>query len=412
MIWPTDPWHLPDSPRVADLRRRVRAAMAQPPCVWDCPSRIDDCHMAEPLAVRKARAIALKLSQMPTDLWEGQLLAGSMTLESPRLHAERGFPDYTTAAEREQAASRGLGIGSVFGHIVPDYPRLLSKGLQGIREEAEGQRRRATSAAEVAFLDSVMIALEAVMAVCGRLADRCEAEAMQAADASRASELRQMAANLRQVPAGPAQTFWQALQSVWLLHMVFHSTMNGNAVGRLDQYAWPYLRGRPGGGAAGSGAGGGTGGLLLPEVQRAGQDDRRPARRGAAGRDDPTRRGGRGTTTTSQVGTDRDRVDATNHWLQNIVIGGLTPEGCDGTNPLTHLLLRSYRRNQMTNPLLTVRLHRGESRGAGRRGCARRSRTAAACRRSSTTRRSSRRWSGWASRRATPATTPTTAAGR
>ena len=50
-----------------------------------------------------------------------------------------------------------------------------------------------------------------------------------------------MAANLRQAPAGPAQTFWQALQSVWLLHMIFHSTMNGNAMGRLDQYAWPYL---------------------------------------------------------------------------------------------------------------------------------------------------------------------------
>ena len=51
-------------------------------------------------------------------------------------------------------------------------------------------------------------------------------------------------------------------------------------------------------------------------------------------------------------------LDATNHWLQNIVVGGLTPEGQDGTNPLTYLLLEAYRRNQMTNPLLTVRLHR------------------------------------------------------
>jgi formate C-acetyltransferase len=59
------------------------------------------------------------------------------------------------------------------------------------------------------------------------------------------------------------------------------------------------------------------------------------------------------------VGTDRDQLDATNHWLQNIVVGGLTPEGTDGTNDLTYLLLESYRRNQMTNPLLAVRLHRG-----------------------------------------------------
>ncbi len=54
----------------------------------------------------------------------------------------------------------------------------------------------------------------------------------------------------------------------------------------------------------------------------------------------------------------RDRLDATNHWLQNIIIGGLTPEGGDGTNPLSFLLLNSYERMQMTNPLVTVRVHR------------------------------------------------------
>ena len=161
---------------MGDLRRRVREAMALPPCTWDCPARIDDCHMGELLPVRKARAIALKLSRMPTDLWDGQLLAGSMTLESPRLHAERGFPDYTTQAERDQAASHGLGIGSVFGHIVPDYPRLLAKGLQEIRLDAEAQRRLAASAQEIAFLDSVTIALDAVMAFAARLAERCEME--------------------------------------------------------------------------------------------------------------------------------------------------------------------------------------------------------------------------------------------
>ena len=107
------------TPRVADLRRRVRAAMDRPPVVWDCPLRIDPDHMDQPLAVRKARAIALKLSQMPTDLWDGQLLAGSMTLEEPRIHVERGFPDYLTPEERELARTRGLRTGC-FGHIVPD----------------------------------------------------------------------------------------------------------------------------------------------------------------------------------------------------------------------------------------------------------------------------------------------------
>ncbi len=348
----------PDTARVADLRRRVRAAMERPPAAWECPARIDECLMAKPLAVRKARAIALKLSQMPTDLWEGQVFAGSMTLEDPRLHAEGGFPDYATDEEREEAAKKGLSIRSVFGHIVPDYPRLLRIGLKGIRAEAKAQRPCAQGGGERAFLDSVVIAVEAVMDFAARLSARCEAEADARFDVGRSLELRQMAANLRQVPAGPARTFWQALQSVWLLHMVFHSTMNGNALGRLDQYAWPYLRADLEAGRL--------------DLERAGElvdcfclkfnerakttEDQRPEAREAEEMDLSRRTRH---STSSQVGTRRDRLDATNHWLQNIILGGLRPDGKDGTNPLTFLLLEGYRRNQMTNPLLTVRVHRG-----------------------------------------------------
>ncbi len=347
----------PDSPRVADLRRRVRDAMERPAVAWPCPERIDEAHMGQPLPVRKARAVALKLSRMPTDLWQGQLFAGSMTLEEPRLHAEWGFPDYTSERERAEAAGRGLSIHSVFGHIVPDYPRLLALGLNGIRAQAEAQRPHARDATEHAFLDSVDVALDAVCHFAERLAGRCAEEAAACADTVRAEELRRMAANLRQVPAGPARTFWQALQSVWLLHMVFHSTLDGNALGRLDQYAWPTLRADlDAGRITDAQAAELVACFCLKFNERAKTtDDQRPEARQSEAVD-----AGRRTrhSTSSQIGTRRDGLDATNHWLQNIVVGGLTPAGEDGTNPLTYLLLEAYRRNRMTNPLLTVRLHR------------------------------------------------------
>jgi pyruvate-formate lyase len=350
-----------DTERAADLRCRVREVMEQALVKWDCPARIDDRYMSEPLAVRKARAIALKLSQMPTDLWDGQLIAGSMTLEHPRLHAEWGFPDYTTETERAEARQRGLSIHSIFGHIVPDYPRLLRKGLRGIIAEVEAQRPDAETAEENAFLDSVVVAVEAVMDYAERLAARCEAEANALAGRSecgtRAAELRQMAANLRQVPSGQAQTFWQALQSVWLLHMIFHCTMNGNALGRLDQYVWPYLRADLEARRIDiDGAGELVDCFCLKFNERAKTtEDQRPEAREPE-QVDPTRRTRH--YTSSQIGTRRDGLDATNHWLQNIVIGGLTPDGADGTNPLTFLLLEGYRRNKMTNPLVTARVHR------------------------------------------------------
>ncbi|MCX7014208.1 MAG: hypothetical protein NTW86_16930 [Candidatus Sumerlaeota bacterium] len=350
----------PDTPRVADLRRRVREAMEKPPVAWQCPKRIDPRFRSEPLPVRKARAIALKLSAMPTDLWDGQLIAGSMTLEEPRLHAENGFPDYLTEAEHAMARERGLGTGC-FGHIVPSYPRLLAKGLRGIRADAEAQRPRVANDAERAFLDSAIIALDGVMDFAARVAEACDCAARTAVESWRAAELRQMASNLRVAPAGPPQTCWQALQAVWLVHMVFHSTLNRNALGRVDQYVWPFLEadlnaGRIDVERAAELVDCFT--LKFNERAKATEDQRADYR-------DPEQNSPLHRTrhaTSSQWRTQRDQLDATNHWLQNIVVGGLRPDGADGTNPLSFLLLRSYQRNQMTNPLLSVRVHKDSPR--------------------------------------------------
>jgi formate C-acetyltransferase len=313
--------------------------------------------MGEPLPVRKARALALKLSLMPVDLWDGQLLAGSLTLEQPRLHYEYGFPDYVTEAEAQQASTRGLSIRSVFGHIVPDYPRLLQEGLPGLLQQVAAQRPQAATAQEHAFLESVQVAVQAVIDYAERLSERCAANASSCAQTARASELSQMADNLQRIATGPVTTFWQALQAVWLLHMIFHATMNGNAMGRLDQYAWPYLEADLASGRLDlDGAGELVDCFCLKFNERAkATEDQHPEAR-SSDQDDPADRTRHHAS--SQFGTRRDRLDATNHWLQNIVVSGLTPDGQDGTNPLSYLLLESYRRNQMTNPLLTVRLHR------------------------------------------------------
>lgn len=100
----------PDTTRLIDLRRRIRDAMERPVVMWECPERIDKGFMSDPVAVRKVRAIALKLSRMPTDLWEGQPFAGSLTIENPRIHSG----DFRTES------SRGFS----------DYPCLLSKDFE------------------------------------------------------------------------------------------------------------------------------------------------------------------------------------------------------------------------------------------------------------------------------------------
>ncbi len=66
---------LPDTPRVQALRTRVRRAMAVPPLTWECPPRIDDVYLSEPIPVRKARAIALKRGGYEARPWGASKLA-------------------------------------------------------------------------------------------------------------------------------------------------------------------------------------------------------------------------------------------------------------------------------------------------------------------------------------------------
>jgi formate C-acetyltransferase len=352
------PQHLmsiPRSGRANDLTARVRDAMDQPRADVPCPQCLPPQLMTLPVPVRKAHAVALKLAAVPAELWRGQLLAGSMAFEDPRRAVHRGLPRYLTEDELCSGRSRGLST-DCFGHIVPNYDRMLRRGLRGIIEDANAQRPLAATDAQRDFLDSVRIAIEGVLLLAARLADRCQEQAQGAAAPFR-QELLTMADNLRTCPAGPPQTFWQAMQAVWLMHLSLHATADSNAVGRLDQFAWPYLQ-----------ADIETGRLDWPRAaelvdcfglkfnERAKTTDDQLADSRSPEPPDPSKRTRH--STSSQLGAGRDSLDATNHWLQNVVIGGLRPDGTDGTNPLTYLLLRAHHHNRMTNPVLTVRMHR------------------------------------------------------
>ena len=50
---------------------------------------------------------------------------------------------------------------------------------------------------------------------------------------------------------------------------------------------------------------------------------------------------------------------SSNHWLQNCVVGGYTPEGRDGTNELTHMVIELVNELELIDPLVSVRLHKG-----------------------------------------------------
>ncbi len=122
------------------------------------------------------------------------------------------------------------------GHFIPDYPKMLRLGAKGYLAEIEGR--------EGDIYQAMRIALEGLLTYASRLAREAERQAREETDPARRGELTELARILRKVPAGPAETLHEALQSLWLTHLavILESLNSAISFGRIDQYLYPYYR--------------------------------------------------------------------------------------------------------------------------------------------------------------------------
>ncbi|MEW6263473.1 MAG: pyruvate formate lyase family protein [Thermodesulfobacteriota bacterium] len=138
--------------------------------------------------------------------------------------------------------------GATAGHLVPGYDRALQIGWRGIHADLEEKYRtlepRDLNGPKGAQLRAMLTAAAMPRDLAARYAAVCRDLAANEADPGRRSELVQMAGNLERVPWEPAVTFWEAVQSLWLTHMLVLSDENypgaGVSFGRIDQYLRPY----------------------------------------------------------------------------------------------------------------------------------------------------------------------------
>lgn len=144
---------------------------------------------------------------------------------------------------------RGYGnSGSTSGHLIPDYAEILKHGFAGryaqikTRYDAlSGEEKRGRQGAN---LRTMLTACETPRLLAERYAARCRAAAEQETDEARRQELLRMAQNMDRVPWQGARDFYEAVQSLWLTHMLVMTDENypgpGVSFGRLDQYLLSY----------------------------------------------------------------------------------------------------------------------------------------------------------------------------
>ncbi|RJP33817.1 MAG: formate acetyltransferase [Actinobacteria bacterium] len=121
------------------------------------------------------------------------------------------------------------------GHFLPGYEKMIALGVGGYLESMQGLEGPLYDAARIAC-DGLVIFATRLAAEAGRLA-------REERDPARKAELEEIAGVCRKVPAGPADTLQEALQSLWLTHMAVNLESLNSAVsfGRVDQYLYPYF---------------------------------------------------------------------------------------------------------------------------------------------------------------------------
>lgn len=135
------------------------------------------------------------------------------------------------------------------GHLGLDYDRLLKMGFGGIRKEIEDKIAsldwsNPEDVRKYDFLRSARIANEGAINHIKRYETMLKEKAGTTEDATRKAELMQMAANCAQIAEGVPQTFWQAIQLVHLANCIILIENNGHSIsyGRFDQYMLPFYK--------------------------------------------------------------------------------------------------------------------------------------------------------------------------
>lgn len=319
------------SARVARLRQRMldaahgrqRIFVPKEWSVRDLP-----CGLAE----RKGRAFRLLLERMPIFIDGDELIVGARTVFAPlgpgHEGQERpsrpsddimptGFPAY---ARPEEIKDLGHGEGASMGHYVPNYPKVMQLGFGGVLAQARARLERESDPTKRDFLAGVCAAYEGAGALARRYAGLAE-ELSTSAAPERAAELARIAGACRNVAAAAPRTFHEACQLTFFVHLLAvienHQLMSQ---GRMDQYLLPTYRECAPDEAA-----------LLLRCLLIKLNDQGDVRLG-------------------QIAYDG---------MDNVVLGGLLPDGRDGVNELTFAILDALDEVRLPNPEVAARVHRG-----------------------------------------------------
>ena len=140
--------------------------------------------------------------------------------------------------------------GWMQGHMTLHHQALVDRGLAALAAEARATAAESGDGDQERFAGRLGRAVMAIGVFAGRYALAAHAAASAHPTAVGRNRLERAANALERVPLAPAANLFEALQSIWLVHLIFSAVVGGRdfAFGRLDQILYPlYNRDLAGG---------------------------------------------------------------------------------------------------------------------------------------------------------------------
>lgn len=232
-------------------------------------------------------------------------------------------------------AESGMGLGPGFFLLAVDFEKVINNGLESIIQESEEELARLEQETHreddrIVFQKSVMISLNAVICFARRFSLLAKEMAERELDNSRKRELEKISAVCEQVPAKPARTFYEAIQSFWFI-MLMTTPSPVASMGRFDQFMYPFYKKDIEEGIIDNDE-------VLELLQCLRIKDMQLNRTSGA--------------------LARQKNAGMAKW-HNMTIGGVTPDGRDGTNELSYLILEAVDQCRTPHHTVTIRVHEG-----------------------------------------------------
>ena len=222
-------------------------------------------------------------------------------------------------------------------HLAVNYERILKDGLRGYEKRVKECKAtldltNPDNIDKYCFYNAVLIVLEAVRNFANRYSVLAKDLAEKELNQERKVELLEISRICSKVPYEPAETFQEAVQSVWFIQLILQIESNGHSLsyGRFDQYMYPYYdRDIKNGTIKESEA---LELLTCLWIK---------------------------TLTINKVRSQAHTLSsAGSPMYQNVTIAGQTTDKKDAVNDLSFLVLKSVAQTRLTQPNLTVRYHK------------------------------------------------------